>query len=475
MAVKPETMLAGFGSSGEPEQPSPFLAGLIGRVRGIGPRFAAIAPGRLNIMGGVSDYTGALVLQQPTAAHACVVVQRRSDDAIVISHVDKKSESDSEHNVPLSRIHGGDAGWIQPQEAQAFLNGTQPATLRCAIGTLVEAIRDSVFPPLTGGLALAVGTDVSVPDGQYAAVAAACMVATAGLFNIDLDPSRAALVCQKVENEWLRSPVGSSDACCALMGEPSSLLEVRSDSSRCGNSIPCTDIRIVGIDCGSVESDACERFGSVRAASSMGALLIERIIQHEKKAGLCCGGNLSRISINDYVDRFRDRLPTKIKGKEFLSKITDWTDPFTRVEPDVSYKVRSRTEHHIYENARSHQFVEAVSRGQRVGDVRAMLDAGDLMTASHWSYGQRCGLGHVKTDVLVNAIREHGINKDIYGVKISGRGCGGVVCAMLKPTDRAFGALDDALRAFEAKSGHRACLHDSTAHAGALVRGAFNV
>ena len=51
------------------------------------------------------------------------------------------------------------------------------------------------------------------------------------------------------------------------------------------------------------------------------------------------------------------------------------------------------------------------------------------MVESHESYS-RCGLGHEKTDEIVNALKTAGPERGIYGAKITGGGSGGTVCAM---------------------------------------------
>ena len=43
------------------------------------PTVIARAPGRLDVMGGIADYSGALVLQMPIAQAACVAAQRSGD------------------------------------------------------------------------------------------------------------------------------------------------------------------------------------------------------------------------------------------------------------------------------------------------------------------------------------------------------------------------------------------------------------
>ena len=48
-------------------------------------RFVAVAPGRLDVMGGLAEYTGALVLNMTLGDHVCVAVQARSDGKISIT------------------------------------------------------------------------------------------------------------------------------------------------------------------------------------------------------------------------------------------------------------------------------------------------------------------------------------------------------------------------------------------------------
>ena len=47
--------------------------------------FTGSAPGRLDVMGGIADYSGAWVLQMPIAEHATVQVALRNDDLLRVS------------------------------------------------------------------------------------------------------------------------------------------------------------------------------------------------------------------------------------------------------------------------------------------------------------------------------------------------------------------------------------------------------
>ena len=93
------------------------------------------------------------------------------------------------------------------------------------------------------------------------------------------------------------------------------------------------------------------------------------------------------------------------------------------------------------------------------------------MNASHWSYGQRCGLGSIETDLLVSLIRRRGSEADVFGAKITGRGCGGVVAVLLKSTDQALSAVEAAMAEYTLQTGHTPRLYRGSTP-GALVAGA---
>ncbi len=212
-------------------------------------------------------------------------------------------------------------------------------------------------------------------------------------------------------------------------------------------------LTMIGLASGSRHADFVTKYRRVRTATFMGRHLIDRIVRHDGAGNLSWDGHLSRISVADYVERFRDRIPTRLKGSEFLERFGETGDPLTSVAAEDVYKIRSRTEHHVYEHSRSCRFVEGLSRFSRSGDRTILGEVGELMYASHWSYGQRCGLGSIQTDLLVNLIRRYGSSVGIHGARISGRGCGGVVGVLMDETDAAEQAIQQACQAYEEKTG----------------------
>jgi galactokinase len=75
------------------------------------------------------------------------------------------------------------------------------------------------------------------------------------------------------------------------------------------------------------------------------------------------------------------------------------------------------------------------------------------MEASHWSYGQRCALGSVESDLLAHLIRDSDAAVGVYGVKVVGQGCGGTIAVLMKSGDRAEAALAAAMTEYSKQTG----------------------
>jgi L-arabinokinase len=195
-----------------------------------------------------------------------------------------------------------------------------------------------------------------------------------------------------------------------------------------------------------------ERLIETRTCTEMGLRMIREL---QVEDGVRIDGNgspLSAVTPEDYVDRYRDRMPSKITSKAFLSKFGTFRGLGDGDAIRDIYKVRSRVEHHIYENRRVHEFATFLSRARRAEGLQDLIDAGELMYASHWSHSQRCGIGGVETDRLVNAIRKHGPAAGLFGAKVTGGGSGGEIVVLMRDDERAYASLAAAIRAAEAVS-----------------------
>ena len=430
-------------------------------------RYAARGPGRLDVMGGSAEYSGSLVLSATINEYVCAVVQRRTDGMVRITG-SRFQPADGAPPIVVKAAQIQDAAKppAKTADGRKLESCDDSETARCILGTLGGMVSARVIPNLGGGLSIAVGStlDDFGNVGREAALACAVASATASAMDAQFDETRAIDLFGAVTPEWFAVWPALADVLGVLCGEPGALARIKSDPCAFAGVIRLPDdVILVGVECGVAQASAAQKYERTRTAVGMGRTLIERIIRYDGVSDLQWEGYLSRITITDYVKRFRDRIPTKIMGAEFLERFGETGDPLGRIDPKVVYKVRSRTEHQIYEHSRALQFVEKMSRAARDGDPDTLTSAGELMYASHWSYGQRCGLGSLETDLLVGLIRRHGAEADVYGAKITGRGCGGVVAVLMRDTQRATAALDRAMNDY----------HTSTKRQPTLLRGSL--
>lgn len=441
--------------------PTPLATEVLERLSGHGPRSIAYARGRLGLMGGVSDYAGVLVLHSLAEPRVCVGVRRHHEATIRITPCAGPKGNGAGCEIKLSDLPA------LVERAAAAVAAHHPAHsadqeyATCLLGAVAEACCAGWAPCDGNGFTLAVASELhSFNDvGVDAAVICAALVALAHLLNRPFDAADAIEICRNVQNRWLGWPVDGSDAACVLHGTAGNVGAYRVHTDTSAEFLPLEPLTLVGLESGALSSDARRKYTRVRTASFMGRLLIQRILAHEANDRAPRDLPLAAIPVQEYVTRFRDRLPTRLKGSDFLDRFGETGDPLTRVEPDVLYKVRSRTEHHIYEQDRARQWISVFNGGRRPDDPSSLRVFGELMSASHWSYGQRCGLGSIETDLLTQLLHcESAAGSDFVGAKISGRGSGGVVTVLLRATDRAWEALERVRLAFGRKTGCEARL-----------------
>ena len=426
----------------------------------------------LDCMGGFAEYCGASTLAVPTSDFVCGAAQRRDDQQVQVNLL-LEGTNGHPHTVAVPLSAWYDVGGLADAEVfRARLEEVAHAWARPALGVLHEILSSGLAPHLGGGLNLALAAARSWEGDGRASVAAAAATIAAVCPVLGIEPSASEMARRAGDSarHFLGLPCGFSSAMCALCGESGSLIRVRTQPQE--GSAPLAlpkGIGFIGVDCEARHPQAQRKFQEARTAAFMGRRIIERLLSARSQSG-DWGGYLARLSINDYVESLRDRLPTKMKGREFVARFGPLDDAGCHVEEDAVYKIRSRTEHHIYENMRVHRFADRMSRAQRTGERGALLEAGELMFASHWSYGQRCGLGSIETDRLVNLLRQRGAGAGLFGAKISGCGAGGMVTVLLSDTETAHNAVRGAAEEYALATGRTARIVLGTSD-GALVHG----
>jgi galactokinase len=402
-----------------------------------GPRrriVSASAPGRLDVMGGIADYSGSLVLEMPIRERTTVYAAKRGDC--------------------VWRVLSREAGLMQaetrdlmePARARAFLAQNPKTSWAAYILGCVPFLIDKGIP--CGGADLYVHSDVPMAKGlsSSAALEVASMDALGKLFDIGFKETELPVLCQMVENLIVGAPCGLMDQLTCYLGRKGRLLPILCRPHQVSRPIPIPrGVSFVGLDSGVRHWVGASSYSDVRTAAFMGYSLIamkegakrghlQRARESRDASLLPYTGYLASIFAPLFKSRYAPILPSRMKGRDFLRKAVS-IDTITQVKPDAFYQVRSCTEHPVYENFRVNLFktlLESLSRTEDIGKKRRILRwMGNLMFESHASYGA-CGLGEPVTDAIVEQARRAGPEKGIYGAKITGGGSGGTVCLLVE-------------------------------------------
>ncbi|MGD9635683.1 MAG: galactokinase [Pirellulales bacterium] len=404
------------------------------------PILVARAPGRLDVMGGIADYSGSLVLEMPIAEAAFVAVQSADDSGVTIVSLPQQP-GESARRVVFS---GDD--WKQlirgDYEAARRRLHEDPAASWTAyiLGPALVLMRES-SARLAGGLRILV--DSRVPEGKgvssSAAVEVATMRAVAALANYDdLTGSELGRLCQVAENRVVGAPCGIMDQMTSALGREHELLALLCQPATVEGfvSVP-KGIAFWGVDSGIRHAVSGSDYSSVRCGAFMGYRILaelaalaanpsgddsNRVVVEDTK----WNGYLANVTPAEFRERFADAMPAEMSGREFLARYGGTTDAVTHVDPARTYAVREPAYHPIGENARVRRFRELL---QAEITEAALREMGELMFAAHASYSA-CGIGSDGTDLLVQLVREAGSASGLYGAKITGGGSGGTVAIL---------------------------------------------
>jgi galactokinase len=391
------------------------------------------APGRLDLMGGIADYSGSLVLQWPIQGAVHVAIQRHGGKTLRIASVPEAPNKTARFfEINFDELLGVDYSTLRARFSDEPENHWA-AYIAGAIPVLVRE-RNASFPE---------GADMlirsTVPEGKgvssSAALEVASMQALAAVYELRIFAPELARLCQKVENLVVGAPCGVMDQMTAACGETNRLLELLCQPADLKGTIALPkELEIWGIDSGIRHSVGGADYRTVRTAAFMGYRIIAELAGLSSTAAgggdlviadRRWNGYLANISPQEFEREYAPHVPERMSGKKFLDNYEGITDTVTSVDPSVEYPVLAATRHPICEHARVNSFA-AILKDWRSDEQARKL--GELMYESHESYS-RCGLGSAGTDVLVAQVRETAAD-DLYGAKITGGGSGGSVAVL---------------------------------------------
>jgi galactokinase len=436
--------------------------------------YVARAPGRLDVMGGIADYSGALVLQWPIREATRVALLPWREPRLSITSVGPAG-GERHCDVPLELV-------ADPQRPYAEVRAwfaSEPARHWAAyVAGVFHVLSREHGVHFRNGAAILIESDV--PEGKgvssSAAIEAATMEAVVAAWKVSVEPRVRAVRCQQVENLIVGAPCGVMDQMAAICGEAGSLMALLCQPAEFQGSVGLPEgLGVWGIDSGIRHAVTGADYGAVRVGAFMGYRVLAALaglrVTPGQQAGHVhvedprWGGYLANVG-SEAFRRFEREVPEALDGDAFLALYQGTTDLVTSVDPARRYAVRTPTAHPIYEHERVTEWARLLTASPAAA---AGLDAarlGALMYESHASYSA-CGLGSEGTDRLVSLARTAGPGRGIHGAKITGGGSGGTVAIL---ADASAGDTVRALaREYAGESGRDAYVFEGTSPGAARI------
>jgi galactokinase len=364
------------------------------------------APGRLDVMGGIADYSGSHVLEFPIAEATFVALQLNDERQLNIVTLLDDEPHHSSFTMSLSDLDGP----VEYETARELFANSWAAYVT---GVFLVLMRERTHSFESGANIL---ISSRVPPGKgvssSAALEVAVMQAVTEAFDIEIGGRDKALLCQTVENLVVGAPCGVMDQMTAVFGERDRLLLMLCQPAELKRMITLPpQLLLWGIDSGIRHSVGGADYGTVRAGAFMGTRIIADI-----NADFSEDGYLANISPAEFEKEYLDLLPERI---------------------------RMPTAHPIYENVRVQRFVELLERNESYDEL------GELMYEAHRSY-TALGLNSAGTDLIVELVRREA---GLFGAKITGGGSGGTVAVLGDQASRT--AVERVVHSYAKETGHQ--------------------
>jgi galactokinase len=340
---------------------------------GLSAKWAAAAPGRVNLIGEHTDYNGGFVLPMAIDRHIMMAAAPRSTssanrDATANCY---SIDLDEQAAIKLSgEIAPGAVTWasyLQGVVAEFVARGFEIEPFDVVIGSTV---------PLGGGLSSSAALEVAM----------ATLLET--MLGQTLDKNEKALLCQQAEHRFAGVPCGIMDQFSIVFGQAGSAL-----------LLDCRD----------------HSFDNVPIDPQVAVLIANTNVSHELTGG-------------EYERR---RADCDVAARTLnVSLLRDATiDQLEKHKDSLDAVVFRRARHVINEIARTWEAAESLRHGQ-------WEHFGSLMYASHESLRDDYDVSSPELDMMVNIAQEIGVSGGMFGSRMTGAGFGGCTVSLIA-SDRA--------------------------------------
>ena len=416
------------------EKPNSDTTGFSGFFN-TGEIWVARVPARLDVMGGIADYSGANVCEAVLGRGMLMALQPRTDRTLRIRTLQVgKRNLPVETRIPLDYFASGD-GLGTYAEVREMCQSNPLVSWAAYIGGSIFTLlkEESVKMPFGFSLLLLSAVPMNVGIGSSAAVEIGTLTCLNAYLGSSLDAPRIARLGQMAENHVVGAPCGIMDQIAITSGRSGRMTHIL---CRPGTVLGEVEIPpgtgFVGINSMVRHSVGANPYSDTRIGAFMGKKIINGL---RAKTGRAPLDYLTEISLDELTEQYLPKIPETVLGSEFLAEHKTHDDPVTTIQPDATYRVAGPTRHPVEENERVLKFMDCLKCANAASpgmDETMLSAAGELMYAAHESYRHNCNLSVDEVDFLVEAVRRRGPKEGLYGAKITGGGTGGTVAVFGK-------------------------------------------
>ncbi len=392
--------------------------------------FIAAAPGRLDVIGGLTDYTGGLVCQMPLDVMSAVAVQRRDDRKLVI----RNYNADASPNAPLESTVSlslddfyGTAALLPADQMQRLFFGGRAWAAHIA-GAFPALARHKKITQRTHGANIACYTNIPLRSGAASSAALCCATlwAITAAYHLILDPLEIALLAQRIEIQTVGTLAGVVEPAVSMLGRKDQLLLMCCQPHElAGYEAVPKEFLFAGIHLGRDGFGESAEFRRLRIAAFMAQAILAKFHQDLGSKKDPAKGYLANVSFDLFNRYFRHIIPETLTGEVFLKDYGAISDRLTEVDAAETYSPRDAAAYHIGEHTRAREFVTHIHSLADLAPAERRdraAAAGQLLLQSHAARQAHTSLRVAEADVLVELIAARGPAKGFYGARDAGTG-----------------------------------------------------
>ena len=365
---------------------------------GAGPEIFA-APGRVNVIGEHTDYAEGFVMPAAIDFATLVGISQRTDGKVVIYSENYKEERAFDMTALPKAASGHWSDYV--------------------LGVLSVLAGEGHRIP---AMSLSIWSDVPLGSGlsSSAAIEVATALAVCSLLGVDYPRPTLARLCQRAENEFVRSSCGIMDQFISANGKKDHAL-----------LLDCRDLS----------------YQLVPIPPDVAIVIANTMVKHAVIGGEYTSRRAQVEEAAAVIGRHRPEV--RFLRDATLADLERWGG---EMSPDALKRAR----HVINENERTVKAAEALLQGERT-------ELGRLMAKAHWSYSLDFEASCTEADAMVELAQDL---PGLIGARLTGGGFGGCTVNLVEASQAAQFAADLGRR-YAARTGITPQIHICRASEGA--------